>query len=132
MASNDNEGISYFEARDLMKTIAEECSTKEELAQDIHRRIYTIDMALIKEKEERTRLEQMLKQHRIGYTLTPHEAEQTSKAYGLLVARISDLHCEVEKAYREMFLEYRKINEMRKVYATYVYLTKKYEDQNLN
>ena len=130
MASNGNNEISFFEARELMKTIAEECSAKEELAQDIHRRIYTIDMALASDREKKTRLEKTLELNRIRPTLSEFEAAQASRAFGSIIARINDLHHEVEKAYREMFLEYRKISEMRKIYATYASMTERYEKEN--
>ena len=130
MAFNVNKGISYSEARKLMRSIAEECAAKEELAQDIHRRIYMIDMALAKEKEEKNRLGKALEQNRIRPSMPAHEAGRLAHTFGSLVAHISDLHQEVERAYREMYLEYGKIDEMRRIYAAYARMAEKYETMN--
>ena len=99
--------------KDLMKTLTAECEAKEELVAAIQRRIYECDQILSGYNKDLAVFDAAFAQERANPAWTPEERDQANKGRQHLLARIDGIKDQHARAFKEMFLEYQKIKEMR-------------------
>lgn len=103
----------------LLEAITIECELKEDLISCIHRRIYECDRILTGYTRDLEVFKEAKRRENLNPSWTPEQRDKVHKGHRDLAKRINGVEAERDKAYQEMFIEYRKIRQMRRVYEAY-------------